>query len=94
MRDALPNASFIGFTGTPIELSDRNTPALFGDYIDIYDLTQAVEDKTTVPIYYESRIAKLDILPEIKSRSMMNMKIFLKDKKKFILKVKNVNGQD
>lgn len=68
MRDALPNASFIGFTGTPIELSDRNTPALFGDYIDIYDLTQAVEDKTTVPIYYESRIAKLDILPEIKSK--------------------------
>lgn len=68
MRDALPNASFIGFTGTPVELSDKNTPALFGDYIDIYDLTQAVKDKTTVPIYYESRIAKLDIPKELKPR--------------------------
>lgn len=68
MRDALPNASFIGFTGTPVELSDKNTPALFGEYIDIYDLTQAVKDKTTVPIYYESRIAKLDIPQELKPR--------------------------
>ncbi|MCW2279445.1 type I restriction endonuclease subunit R [Heliophilum fasciatum] len=68
MRDALPSASFIGFTGTPVELSDKSTPALFGDYIDIYDLTQAVKDKTTVPIYYESRIAKLDIPQEIKPR--------------------------
>lgn len=68
MRDALPNASFIGFTGTPVELSDKNTPALFGDYIDIYDLTQAVKDKTTVPIYYESRIAKLDISQELKPK--------------------------
>ena len=66
MRDALPNASFIGFTGTPVELSDKNTPALFGEYIDIYDLTQAVKDKTTVPIYYESRIARLDIPQEFK----------------------------
>jgi type I restriction enzyme, R subunit len=68
MRDALPNASFIGFTGTPVELSDKNTPALFGDYIDIYDLTQAVKDKTTVPIYYESRIAKLDLPQELKPK--------------------------
>ncbi|HZJ78908.1 MAG TPA: type I restriction endonuclease subunit R [Clostridia bacterium] len=68
MRDALPNASFIGFTGTPVELSDKNTPALFGEYIDIYDLTQAVKDKTTVPIYYESRIAKLDIPQELKPK--------------------------
>ncbi len=68
MRDALPNASFIGFTGTPVELSDKNTPALFGEYIDIYDLTQAVKDKTTVPIYYESRIAKLDISQDLKPR--------------------------
>ena len=59
MRDALPNASFIGFTGTPIERSDVNTPAVFGDYIDIYDIQQAVEDGATVPIYYESRLAKL-----------------------------------
>ncbi|MRG27254.1 type I restriction endonuclease subunit R [Laceyella tengchongensis] len=63
MRDALPNASYIGFTGTPVELADRNTPAVFGDYIDIYDMTRAVEDGTTVKIYYESRIAKLS-LPE------------------------------
>jgi type I restriction enzyme, R subunit len=63
LRDALPNATFIGFTGTPIELSDRSTPAVFGDYIDIYDISRAVEDGATVPIYYESRLAKLD-LPE------------------------------
>ena len=61
MRDALPNASFIGFTGTPIELRDANTRAVFGDYISIYDIQRAVEDKATVPIYYESRLAKLAI---------------------------------
>ena len=59
MRDALPNASFVGFTGTPIELQDANTRAVFGDYISIYDIQRAVEDKATVPIYYESRLAKL-----------------------------------
>jgi type I restriction enzyme R subunit len=59
MRDALPNASFIGFTGTPIEKTDANTRAVFGDYISIYDIQRAVADKATVPIYYESRIAKL-----------------------------------
>jgi len=59
MRDALPNASFIGFTGTPIELMDKNTRAVFGDYISVYDIQRAVEDKATVPIYYESRLAKL-----------------------------------
>lgn len=61
MRDSLPNASYIGFTGTPIELTDKNTRAVFGDYIDIYDMTRSVEDGTTVKIYYESRIAKLDL---------------------------------
>ena len=61
MRDALPNASFIGFTGTPIELMDKNTRAVFGDYISIYDIQRAVEDKATVPIYYESRLAKLEL---------------------------------
>ena len=61
MRDALPNAFFIGFTGTPIELRDANTRAVFGDYISIYDIQRAVEDKATVPIYYESRLAKLAI---------------------------------
>lgn len=59
MRDALPNASFIGFTGTPIEKADANTRAVFGDYISIYDIQRAVEDGATVPIYYESRLAKL-----------------------------------
>ncbi|MFN7966630.1 MAG: type I restriction endonuclease subunit R [Acidobacteriota bacterium] len=59
MRDALPHASFIGFTGTPIELQDANTRAVFGDYISIYDIQRAVEDGATVPIYYESRLAKL-----------------------------------
>lgn len=63
MRDSLPNASYIGFTGTPVELTDKNTKAVFGDYIDIYDMTRAVEDGTTVKIFYESRIAKLE-LPE------------------------------
>ena len=61
MRDALPNASFVGFTGTPIELRDANTRAVFGDYISIYDIQRAVEDEATVPIYYESRLAKLDM---------------------------------
>jgi type I restriction enzyme R subunit len=62
MRDALPNASFIGFTGTPIEKNDANTRAVFGDYIAVYDIQQAVADGATVPIYYESRIAKLGLL--------------------------------
>ena len=61
MRDALPNASFIGFTGTPIELEDANTRAVFGDYISIYDIERSVEDRATVPIYYESRLAKLTL---------------------------------
>jgi type I restriction enzyme R subunit len=69
LRDALPNASFIGFTGTPIEKNDANTRAIFGDYISIYDIQRAVADKATVPIYYESRIAKLSLnqsaLPQI-----------------------------
>lgn len=63
MRDGLPNATFVGFTGTPLELDDRDTRAVFGDYIDRYDIRRAVEDQATVPIYYESRLAKLD-LPE------------------------------
>ncbi|MER2192146.1 MAG: type I restriction endonuclease subunit R [Solibacillus sp.] len=61
VRDALPNASFVGFTGTPVEASDKNTPAVFGDYIDIYDMTQAVEDGATVKIFYESRIIPLEL---------------------------------
>ena len=61
MRDALPRASFIGFTGTPVELTDKNTRAVFGDYISVYDIQRAVEDGATVPIYYESRLAKLEL---------------------------------
>jgi type I restriction enzyme R subunit len=61
MRDALPNASFIGFTGTPIEKTDKSTLAVFGNYIDIYDIEQAVEDGATVRVYYESRLAKLQL---------------------------------
>lgn len=61
MREALPNASFIGFTGTPIETTDKNTRAVFGDYISIYDVGRAVQDGATVPIYYESRLAKLEL---------------------------------
>lgn len=65
LRDALPNATFIGFTGTPIELDDKSTPAVFGEYIDIYDMTRAVEDGATVKIYYENRIIKLDTNEDI-----------------------------
>jgi len=64
LRDALPNATYLGFTGTPIESSDVNTPAVFGDYVDIYDIAQAVEDGATVKIYYESRLAKIQLSDE------------------------------
>ncbi|MDR1424445.1 MAG: type I restriction endonuclease subunit R [Azoarcus sp.] len=67
LRDALPNASFIGFTGTPIEKADVNTPAVFGDYIDVYDISRAVEDGATVPIYYESRLARIELDEDEKS---------------------------
>ncbi|MFH1212428.1 MAG: type I restriction enzyme endonuclease domain-containing protein, partial [Candidatus Woesearchaeota archaeon] len=68
MRDALPNASFIGFTGTPIEKSDRNTRAVFGNDIDVYDIEQAVEDGATVRIFYESRLAQLELKAEEKPK--------------------------
>jgi type I restriction enzyme, R subunit len=61
LRDALPNATYLGFTGTPIEKSDVNTPAVFGNYVDIYDIAQAVEDGSTVRIYYESRLARISL---------------------------------
>ncbi|MDD4150948.1 MAG: type I restriction endonuclease subunit R, partial [Bacteroidales bacterium] len=64
LRDALPNATYLGFTGTPIESNDVNTPAVFGDYVDIYDIAQAVEDGATVRIYYESRLAKVNLSEE------------------------------
>ena len=68
LRDALPNASFIGFTGTPIEKDDVNTPAVFGEYIDVYDISRAVEDGATVPIYYESRLARIELPADEKPR--------------------------
>jgi type I restriction enzyme R subunit len=68
MRDAVPNASFIGFTGTPIEKTDANTKQVFGEYISVYDIQRAVEDKATVPIYYESRLAKLGLDDSAKPR--------------------------
>jgi type I restriction enzyme R subunit len=68
LRDALPNASFIGFTGTPIEKDDVSTPAVFGEYIDIYDISRAVEDGATVPIYYESRLARIELPEEEKPK--------------------------
>lgn len=64
IRDALPNATYIGFTGTPVEKQDANTPAVFGNYIDIYDIAQAVEDNVTVRIFYESRLAKVNLTEE------------------------------
>jgi len=68
LRDALPKASFIGFTGTPIEKEDRSTPAVFGNYIDIYDISQAVEDGSTVKIFYESRLARIHLKEEYKNQ--------------------------
>lgn len=64
IHNSLPNASFIGFTGTPISQKDKDTQEVFGDYIDIYDMTQAVRDKATVPVYYESRVVSLKLDPE------------------------------
>jgi type I restriction enzyme, R subunit len=68
LRDALPNASFIGFTGTPIEFDDKSTPAVFGDYVDTYTIRQAVDDGATVPIYYEARLARIQLPEEEKPR--------------------------
>lgn len=61
VRDALPNAAYIGFTGTPVEKTDRKTLSVFGNYIDVYDISRAVEDGATVRIFYESRLAKIEL---------------------------------
>ena len=66
VRDALPNASFIGFTATPIELTDANTRQVFSDYIDIYDIKSAVDDGATVPIYYEAQLARIKLRDELR----------------------------
>ncbi len=72
LRQALPNATFVGFTGTPIELRDRNTEAVFGDVIDTYDMSQAVADKATVPIYYTARLVKLHLRLSAEEREQMD----------------------
>ena len=79
LRDALPNASFIGFTGTPIEKEDVNTPAVFGHYIDIYDISRAVEDGATVPIYYESRLARIELAEDEKPKIDTEIEELLED---------------
>jgi type I restriction enzyme R subunit len=79
MRDALPNASFIGFTGTPIEKDDVNTPAVFGNYIDVYDISRAVEDGATVPIYYESRLARIELDEDEKPKIDAEIEDILED---------------
>lgn len=79
LRDALPNASFIGFTGTPIEAADVNTPAVFGHYIDIYDISRAVEDGATVPIYYESRLARIELDEQERPRIDADIEALLED---------------
>ena len=79
LRDVLPNASFIGFTGTPIEKDDVNTPAVFGHYIDIYDIRRAVEDGATVPIYYESRLARIELDEDEKPRIDAEIEALLED---------------
>jgi len=79
IRQALPNASFIGFTGTPIENEDRSTPAVFGDYIDVYDIQQAVKDGATVPIYYESRLVELDIDKDMRTKIDQEIDELLED---------------
>ena len=79
LRQALPNASFIGFTGTPVEGDDRNTPAIFGDYIDVYDISRAVEDRATVSIYYESRVARIVLNEDEKPKIDAEIEAMLED---------------
>ncbi|HPB25199.1 MAG TPA: type I restriction endonuclease subunit R [Bacteroidales bacterium] len=85
MRDALPNATFIGFTGTPVELTDRNTKTVFGEYIDIYDIQQAVEDGATVRIYYESRLAKIHLDEDEKNTIDEELSIAAEDTPEYIV---------
>ncbi len=85
MRDALPNATFIGFTGTPVELTDRNTKTIFGEYIDVYDIQQAVIDGATVRIYYESRLAKIHLEEEEKDNLDEGLSIVAEDAPEYIV---------
>jgi type I restriction enzyme R subunit len=92
MRDALPGASFIGFTGTPIEKNDADTKATFGDYVSIYDIEDAKNDKATVPIYYESRLAKLDINREEIDALNKNVEEVIEDEEDFNVR-ENTKGK-
>lgn len=100
MRDALPNATFIGFTGTPIDMDDKSTVEIFGNYIDIYDMTQAVEDGATVPIYYENRTARLklddDLLKQIDEEysklSEETSELAIEKSKKDLSKIETIVG--
>ena len=102
VRDALPNANYIGFTGTPIDFEDKSTTAVFGNYIDIYDMTRAVEDGSTVKIYYENRFIKLNLNPELISQIddefkeiMANQDEYMVEKKKKdITKIEAVIGSE
>ena len=102
IRDALPNANYIGFTGTPIDFEDKSTTAVFGNYIDIYDMTRAVEDGSTVKIYYENRFIKLDLNSEFISKIddefkeiMANQdEYMIEKKKKDITKIEAVIGAE
>ncbi len=99
LRDALPNAKFLGFTGTPIELEDKNTKLIFGDYIDKYIINRAVEDKTTVPIHYEPRLAKINLKEDqIKSFDKKVEKLFEESdtsgKDKDFLKMEAIIGNE
>ena len=85
MRDSLPNATFIGFTGTPIEFNDKSTVEVFGDYIDVYDMTQAVEDGATVPIYYENRTAKIKLNEALLKQIDAEYEKFAKTESSFIV---------
>ena len=102
IRDTLPNANYIGFTGTPIDFEDKSTTAVFGNYIDIYDMTRAVEDGSTVKIYYENRFIKLNLNPELISQIddefkeiMANQdEYMIEKKKKDITKIEAVIGSE
>ncbi len=85
LRDALPHATFIGFTGTPVESTDRNTKAVFGEYIDIYDIAQAVEDGATVRIYYESRLAKIHLKEEEKETIDEELTVAAEDAPEYVV---------
>lgn len=91
LRDALPQATFIGFTGTPVESTDRNTKAVFGEYIDVYDIAQAVEDGATVRIYYESRLAKVHMKEEEKKNIDEELILAAEDAEEYV--VQNVKAK-